>query len=200
MTAVQEANHFAMANTHVVVPPVPPVPPIPPVPPMPAIAPLPPFPPMPPMPPVGASEAEKEAHKQALKQYKKEAELYEKEAKKYAEEMKAFKYDAHFYEREMANYKRDMERHKTEAKRYAAEAAGHREQAAEWKITHEMLQRELLKDNLIEPGQKDLDVRLDKSGLYIKGEKQSEELYQKYKKLLKINKDNSNFHFRWNQN
>lgn len=89
-------------------------------------------------------------------------------------------------QREMENLQRGLQEmaneHQIKARRLEAKAREHERKARE---NSDRISEELVKDGLIKSKDDRYEMRLSKRGLFIDDEKQSDTLFQKYKKLLK---------------
>ncbi|MEJ8803778.1 M56 family metallopeptidase [Pontibacter sp. H249] len=177
--------------------PAPPVPPVPPVPPMAhaAIAPMPPMPPMAPLPPLAGDKEAQKRHKEAMKQHEKEMAKYMGQISKYEEELRK-QYEAGAISQQQLQaqaqrYQQQAETHarraEVMAKRHEEMARKHEERAREHEARMKELRKEMLKDGFIKSENDKIDIRITKDSLYVNGEKQSQELYEKYKKLMNVN-------------
>ncbi|HEY4650997.1 MAG TPA: M56 family metallopeptidase [Pontibacter sp.] len=175
-------------------PPAPPAPmsPVPPVPPMPPV----PVPPAPPA-PLELNGQNKEELKKQQKAYEETMKEYEKDMKRFQEEMKqhALEREALVNERREANAQRrqqrvDIARHNREESMQRLEASKAR-RAEAMKRNEELagildnVSNELMKDGLLEKNAAKVDFRIDDTGLYVDGKKQPQEVYSKYRSLMK---------------
>jgi beta-lactamase regulating signal transducer with metallopeptidase domain len=204
---------FNYSDGDKLMPPAPPAPPMPapPAPPAPAIV-----PPVPPVPPVAPFSDNKEA----LKEYKQDLQEYESEMKDFEQEMQTYEKAMEEYEKEIEKF---MEEHhegmamhtatqqemarvqaqhsKEMARQHQEMAREHERMAHEHQAQMQRVKEELVKDGIIKKGDENLNIQLNDGGLYINGNKQPQELYEKYKKLMNIEvKDESNFNFQYKSN
>ncbi|WP_242926156.1 M56 family metallopeptidase [Pontibacter vulgaris] len=206
-------SHLDSMDFDVAIPPVPPVPPMPPMP----MVPPPPAPPAPPTPYIFGEDS-KAAQKERAKEqerYKKEMKRYEQEMEKYGEELKKMNLevrterriqrdnsgrpapDMRRREEEIRIQRENMRLHEQSMKRHAEGMKRHEEgmKKHDEQITLlENVQKEMIKDGLVKEKAKEVDVKLDKTGLFINGKKQSQQLYEKYRGMMK-NKEGKTLDF-----
>ncbi len=212
-------SHLDSMNFDHVIPPVPPIPPMPAIPPMAAVPP-PPVPPAPPTPYLFGEDdaAAKKERAKEQERYKKEMKRYEKEMEKYKEELKKHNIEVRTerrIERNLAPAMRNreeqmrlqeesirrhnlniqrhtesMKRHEESMKKHEESMKKHNEQIA----LLDNVQKEMVKDGLVKANAKEIDIKLDKTGLYVGGKKQSQELYEKYRSMMK-NKEGKTLDF-----
>ncbi|GAB3202917.1 beta-lactamase regulating signal transducer with metallopeptidase domain [Pontibacter aydingkolensis] len=175
--------------------PHPPMPPMPPMAPMPRMSAFPPMPPMAPLAPLSGDKEAQKRYKEELKQHEKEIQLHREELKKHEQEMRRqFESGAISQQR----YQEQVERHQKQAeahakraeemaKRHEEMAHKHEERAREHEARMKELRKEMIKDGFIKNEEDKVDIRITKDSLYVNGEKQSQELYEKYKKLMNVN-------------
>ncbi len=185
------------------------------MPPMPAMAPLPPMPPLPPMAPLSlfgnTDEKSKKELKQQQEQYEKEMKAYEQEMKAYEQEVKAHEEEVkklqlkastadsgqqvnlseaqrRRYEASVSRQKEQLRRHEMNMKNHEANMRRHSINMEEHRFHAEIMEnvrKEMLKDGLLKENAEITDFRIDETGLFIQGEKQSQVLYEKYRGLMK---------------
>ncbi|GGK88340.1 M56 family metallopeptidase [Rufibacter glacialis] len=208
--------------------PLPPLPPLPRSPRAPGRTRVAPVPPVPPVPPVAPPASDKEGNKR----FKLEMKEYEARMKEFERSMEDFsarrmEYEAReefSQERRAADQARRAEEHsrrmadhdrrlKDHEKRMADHAVRMKEHDARMK-KHDAMMQELLaalvSDGLIKSKDADYDFKLDKSGLYVNDKKQSDALFEKYKKIIQtttgddvdliLKKNGSNFRIQSNRN
>ncbi|MEJ8758407.1 M56 family metallopeptidase [Pontibacter sp. H259] len=186
----------------------PPPPPAPPMPPAHAVPPVPPMPPMvPPVPPVmplnldgnNKEEAKKQqkAYEQAMKEYEKDMKRFQEDMKQYAQEAEARagrhadvqkqrgqqsqEIAARRHAEGMKRHEESMKRHEESMKRHEASMKRHEELSA----ILDNVNVELVKDGLLKKNAQKVDFKIDDTGLYVDGKKQPQEVYTKYRKLMK---------------
>lgn len=197
------------------IPPMPPMPPMAPMAPMPRMAPMPHLgmmPPMPPMPPMAPFLGDKDAqkrHKEALKQHEKEMAKYKEELKVHEEELRKHYQEGavsqQHYEQQVQRYQKQAEiqarRAEEMAKRHEEMARKHEAMAREHEARMKELKKEMVKDGLIKNENDKIDLQLTKDSFYVNGKKQSQELFEKYKKLLNVSiEGQGSFKYQHNNN
>ncbi|MBC3540740.1 M56 family metallopeptidase [Rufibacter sediminis] len=204
--------------------------PLPPMPPMPRtpsafrgseIAPVPPVPPVPPLP------EDKEGNKRyeaSMKEYEARQQEYEARMEAFAERQVEFGARMEVsQERRKEQQARREEEHKRRMAEHAVRQKEHEKRMAEHAVRmkehdermkkHDAMMKELkaalVSDGLIKSADADYEFKLDKSGLYVNDKKQSDALFQKYKKLMQattgedvellLKKEGSNFRIQSNR-
>ncbi|WP_299817945.1 M56 family metallopeptidase [uncultured Pontibacter sp.] len=180
--------------------PHPPLPPVPPMPRGPVLAPVPPMPPMPPMAPLAPFPNDKDAqkrYKEAMKEHEKEMAKHSAQMQKYEEEVRK-QYESgaisqQELQQQMQRYQRQVEAHAKRAEAMAVRhhemARKHEEAARQHEARTKALKKEMLKDGLIQKETDKIGIKITKDSFYVHGKKQSQELFEKYKKLLNVNID-----------
>ncbi|MDX5482246.1 MAG: M48 family metalloprotease, partial [Hymenobacteraceae bacterium] len=215
-----DGDSLAMAP----LPPIPPMPPVPPVMDGAAIAPPPPVPPLPPVPPFPGDEEQRQ-FKEAQKRYEKELKEHEQEMRQHEREMREHQraaaaesrrgrspLDEQRY-REMAERQRALAERQATRSREMAErsrelsqrrmemAKRHKEMAQQRKDQMQQVRKELVKDGIIDKDTSNLSIQMNNEGFYVNGKKQSQEMYEKYKKLMNLKLEgSSNYNFQFNDN
>ncbi|MCC9135808.1 M56 family metallopeptidase [Pontibacter silvestris] len=188
------------------------VPPPPPAPPMPPITPAPPAPPMPPVAPL-SDEKEHENYKKEVKEYKKEQEQYKNELKQYekameeyAEELRQLGYQAAVRQRNAINIRagqnteiahaaastlreKAMQQHEEAIQLRQESMANHSESMRRHEksvATMQAIRKELVKDGLLEAKTKEFELKIDAAGMTVNGQKQPQEIYEKYSKMMDL--------------
>lgn len=188
-------------------PPAPPAPaphPSPRVPMAPMVPVVPPIPPVPPVAPLDLDGNNKADAKKQQKAYEKAMKDYEKEMKAFQEDMKVFEEDRRQYVRELethageraqANKQRLEQRHEASMRRHAESMKRHEQSMRRHEESmkrHDELagmldnvSEELVKDGLLNRNADKVDFKIDDKGMYIDGKKQPQEVYNKYRSLMK---------------
>ncbi|OKL40911.1 M56 family metallopeptidase [Pontibacter flavimaris] len=178
-------------------PPAPGEPPLPPLPPVPGVAP----PPPPPVPPAGASKKEQKAYEREMKEYEEEMKRYKQEMaqamKRYEQKVvvRSIVQDSlRRNETMLRNHERademrarqEARQHETEARRAEMEVrrAEMEKRRAQQTESMRQMKEEMVKDGLIESDSSNLNIQVTNGELFINGKKQSQKVYDKYKKWL----------------
>lgn len=135
----------------------------------------------------------RERHQEAMKKYEQEMAQYGKQMEKYAREAEAMtsqRAEASTRHREMALQRQEqaMKRHAANMKRHEENMRRHEVNMERHRERSEMMEnvrKEIIKDGLLKEGEQISDFKINKEGLYINGQKQSDALYQKYRNLMK---------------
>ncbi|MER2998641.1 M56 family metallopeptidase [Pontibacter populi] len=199
-------------------PPPPPAPGVHPRAPLAPMAPMAPMspPPVPPAPPVmplnldGKNKAElkkqQKQYEQDQKQYEKDMAQFQKDMQQFQEEMKAHsaRVEAEAGKRVEVDIRRiqtqqdaAMRRHEQSMQRHSESMKRHDESMKRHEQLSEVLDNvtdELVKDGLMKNNSEKVDFKIDGTGLYIDGKKQSQELYNKYRNMMK-NSDGKPFNY-----
>ncbi|MFD2514134.1 M56 family metallopeptidase [Pontibacter locisalis] len=164
-------------------------PPAPPMPPMTPMAPMPPMPPAPPAPPLSGDKEAQKRYSEAMKQYEKEIKEFEQRVQRSVKEVQRHDERAAL----QAEHSRGM------ARRHEEMAVKHKEMAKLHQERMQQLKKEMVKDGLLKKDTGEIDIRMTKDSFYVNGEKQSQELFEKYKKLLDVKVEGEgNYNFQYN--
>ncbi|MBC5993945.1 M56 family metallopeptidase [Pontibacter cellulosilyticus] len=180
--------------------------------------------PMPPMPPMAPLSGDKDAQKQfkeAMKEHEKEMAEYKSELKKYEEDirkqMEAGTISQQHYQQQMQHYQQRIEaqarrseeqgrraiaqaeRAREMAQRHEEMAKKHEERARQHEARMKELKKEMVKDGFIKSENENVNIEITKDSFYVNGKKQSQEMFEKYKKLMDVNITGEG-RFRYNQN
>ncbi|MBJ6117755.1 M56 family metallopeptidase [Pontibacter sp. BT310] len=196
------------------VPPPPPAPPAPGAHPRVPLAPIvPPVPPAPPIMPLNLDGKNKAELKKQQKEYERDQKQYEKDMLQFQKDMQQFQAEMSAYserveadagkrvkvdvrriqgqhEAAMRNHEQSMRRHDESMKRHEESMKRHEELSG----VLDNVNKELVKDGLIKNDTEKVDFKIDNTGLYIDGKKQSQELYNKYRSMMK-NSDGKPFNY-----
>ncbi|WP_181307231.1 M56 family metallopeptidase [Rufibacter sp. XAAS-G3-1] len=207
--------------------PMPPMPPTPRAPHAPGLlrAPVPPVPPGVPLAPLPDDGAGNKRYKKAMKEY--EARMKEYEAKVDDFSARQAEFQARLQasqETRMADHTRRMEDHNRRLAEHAVRLQEQEKRRAEHEVRmkeheerrekHDAMMKELMSalvaDGLIKSAEADYDFKLSKNGLFVDGKKQSDALFDKYKRIvqattdedveLMLKKDGANFTIQSNRN
>ncbi|WP_439880672.1 M56 family metallopeptidase [Pontibacter sp. MBLB2868] len=189
--------------------------PVPPMPPMPPMAPMPPnfvMPPMPPLPPPPAAlfpgnEEDQKQHEKAMKQYEKELKKHEAKLREYELQIEkqqgAGRVDKQRIERQVHRQMElaeiQAERSKVMALQHEEMAKRHKEMAKKHEEQMQKLKKEMVKDGLLKNETDKIEIRMTKDSFYVNGKKQSQEMFEKYKKLMEVKiEGDGSFNFQYN--
>jgi bla regulator protein blaR1 len=196
------------------VPPPPPAPPAPGAHPRVPLAPIvPPVPPAPPIMPLNLDGKNKAELKKQQKEYERDQKQYEKDMLQFQKDMQQFQAEMSAYSERveadagkrvkvdvrriqgqhdaaMRRHEQSMRQHDESMKRHEESMKRHEELSG----VLDNVNKELVKDGLIKSDSEKVDFKIDNTGLYIDGKKQSQELYNKYRSMMK-NSDGKPFNY-----
>ncbi|GAA4309888.1 M56 family metallopeptidase [Nibribacter koreensis] len=173
------------------------------------VAPVPPVPPVAPVAPSSNKAEDQKRYKQDLKEYERQMEEFQARMEEYDARKQAYlsEYETRVEvneirqedhkARQAANAKR-QEDHKRRMEEHAVRMKDHEKRMADHAVRmkeheermkkHDAMMKELksalVSDGLIKSSEADYTFKLDKTGLYVDEKKQSDALYQKYKKII----------------
>ncbi|QHL88030.1 M48 family metalloprotease [Nibribacter ruber] len=167
-----------------------------------SMAPVSPVPPVPPVAPVAPLSNDKEGQKR----YKQDLKEYETQLKEYQAQLDEFHAQREAYgatvqvdrQARLVDQARRQEDHKRRMDEHAVRMKEHEKRMAEHAVRmkehdermkkHDAMMKELkaalVSDGLIKSSEADYTFKLDKTGLFVDDKKQSDALYQKYKKII----------------
>ncbi|MFB9863194.1 M56 family metallopeptidase [Rufibacter immobilis] len=207
-------------------PPVPPAPlaPMAPMPPMPQEAnsprlmriPVPPVAPVAPVRPGTDNEDSNKKYRKAMQDYEARMRAYQAKMEEYSARYAAYaaQNPAHqerlmeLHNRRIAQHELRQKEHEKRMAQHEVRMQEHNERMKKHNQMMEALKTALVEDKLIPSAEANYELKLDKTGLYLNGNKQSEALFEKYKKLMgkasgedmdvMLEKKGSNFHIKSN--
>ncbi len=145
-------------------------------------------------------------YQQDLKQYEKDMEQFHKDMQQFQAEMSAHSQRMEDeagkrvevdvrriqgqHDAAMRRHEQSMRRHDESMKRHEESMKRHEEISG----VLDKVNEELVKDGLIKNSSEKVDFKIDNTGLYIDGKKQSQEIYNKYRSMMK-NSDGKPFNY-----
>ncbi|WP_205501467.1 M56 family metallopeptidase [Rufibacter psychrotolerans] len=183
------------------------------------VPPVAPVPPVPPVPPVSDDKKEQKAYERSMKEYQERMKAFEARMEEFRARQEAFMAQnpgrMREHEDRMREHAHRMEEHTRRQAEHAVRMREHEVRRAEHEERmkkHEAMMKELKAalqaDGFLKSADDDYEFEINKNGLFINDQKQSEALFEKYKKLMQkasgedvdvmLQKDGANFRIRNN--